>query len=271
MDDRVGRKQNSNNKSWLELWNNCTEKVSKKHIIEIESETIQKAKKIASQYKKIAYGYSGGKDSTVLASLLSKTGIKDLKPFCVLHQCEYPKFQEWLFSNCPKGTTFLKLEKLGLEELNRKPEYLFPTGKKEKAYYIGQWREAQTTYVKENNIDLVFAGRRIIDGNMCGKKNPDGIYVSKNKVITSCNLIADWSHEEILAYIKYNGLKLPPIYDFPNGWVYGTHAWTKRDRVNNSIYETFDEIMNIDKSIVIEASKTLDIAKEYLKERNYAK
>lgn len=267
--DSVGRKQTSRNEDWVSLWETCTEQISIEHMLELERKTILQARSFiqGNGYKRMAYGYSGGKDSVALRHLLGKAQIPIAGVFCALHHNEYPAFLEWLHKNAPKETEFIQLKRLSLEEINENENYLFPTGKKERDYYTAQWREAEADFVIKNGIDLVFAGRRIADGNTCGKRDSYGVLTSRNKVVTSCNVIGMWTHSELLAYIKYNQLELPPIYDYPNGWVYGTHPWTERDRVNNSIFETFDEIMTIDPNIVNEAAKTLNIAKQYLKAR----
>lgn len=79
----------------------------------------------------------------------------------------------------------------------------------------------------------------------------------------SCPL-ADWSHEEVLAYIHYYNLVMPPIYDWKNGYLCGTHPWAAR-QWTGSIENGWKEVYEIEPDIVKEAAKKIPSAKEFLK------
>ena len=111
-------------------------------------------------------------------------------------------------------------------------------------------------------------GRRLKDGNQCGNIENNFI-VNKNGYDVFSPLGA-WNNEQLLAYIKYNNLDLPPFYKYDRGFLIGSIAmgeWTERAVLDKTENEVWDELYLIDKSIVINASKVLTSAKKYLEER----
>ena len=118
----------------------------------------------------------------------------------------------------------------------------------------------RSKYVKENNIDILLLGRRKADGNFVGG---DKKIYTNSKGVTRYSPLADWRHEDILAYIYYNKLKLPPIYDWYNGYKCGTHPWPARQWTGGNGWK---EIYDIDRNIVILAAEYIKSAKEFLKE-----
>ena len=56
---------------------------------------------------------------------------------------------------------------------------------------------------------------------------------------------------------------MPPIYDWKNGYLCGTHPWPAR-QWTKSIENGWQEVYEIDKSIVIDASEHIDSAKKFL-------
>lgn len=262
------RKQTSRNEDWIQLWNACTKIVSAKRLDELEADAVERAHMIARVYARVGYGWSGGKDSVVLANILQLAKLGTLPHFCSLHAFEYPSIERWLYLHAPRDTQFIRATDYDVDFLNENPRYLFPdpTDKKVRGEYTKEWRKQEKKFCRENGIDVIIAGRRIEDGNACGQKKA-GVYTNTNKGtgITSCNLIAEWTHAELLAYIKSRNLPLPMFYAWPNGFVFGTHAWTERDRVNNSINDTFDEVFVLDDMAIKKAaSKGLRAAQEYL-------
>lgn len=79
-------------------------------------------------------------------------------------------------------------------------------------------------YFKQKNLDIVIAGARKIDGNV---SNPDG-HITNKKGYHRYFPLYNWTHEEVLAYIYYYNLELPPIYQHEDGFTRGTGNWTKR-------------------------------------------
>ena len=107
---------------------------------------------------------------------------------------------------------------------------------------------------------MLLLGRRRADGNYVGKG--DNIYTN-NDGITRYSPLADWTHEEILAYIHYYKCELPPISEWPNGYLCGTHSWPAR-QWTGGIMNGWREIYQIEPKILEEVSKYFPEAKDVL-------
>lgn len=252
----LGRKKSIKNSDWKNMHENVSKIISKAHIEELEAKTI---KDIAekTQGKKSAYAWSGGKDSIVLGEICKKAGIKaSMMAICNL---EYPEFINWIKKNKPEGLEIINTGQ-DIVWLSQNLHMLFPEDSRIHAnwYKIVQ-HKAQRQYYKDKGLDIIILGRRKKDGNYVGKG--DNIYTSNG--VTRYSPLSEWSHEEISAYIHYNNLKLPPIYEWENGFVQGTHPWPARNR-NGSIMETWYEVYQIDKSIVENASNYIESAKQFI-------
>ena len=95
-----------------------------------------------------------------------------------------------------------------MEWLKKHPDMLFPdkSNKAAQWFHIVQHR-GQARYYKEHQLEILLLGRRKADGNYVGK---DNIYTN-SAGITRYSPLAEWRHEDILAYIHYYDVKLPPI------------------------------------------------------------
>ncbi len=100
---------------------------------------------------------------------------------------------------------------------------LFPPDSKFAArwFQIVQHR-GQTKYYKEHELDMLLIGRRRAGGNYVGKG--DNIYIPMDRGST----MSDWMHEQVLAYVHYYNLQMPPIYDWKDGYLCGMHPWPAR-------------------------------------------
>ena len=261
-------KQKSENREWIKLFNNCQLCVTRATLLKLEAKAVQDIRRAASENPNgCAYGYSGGKDSVVLKELIKRAGV-EMPCFCTI-QSEYPEMERFIRETAPANTEYIYPTDFSMEFLNTHPEYLFPerTAKRIRSEYTMHWRVHAQRYLKSRGIGAMITGRRLEDGNFCGKVE-NGIYTSRNNFVKSYNIIADWTHEQLLAYIKINRLPLAPIYQYPNGFVFGTHMWFERDRIEHSIEKTFDEVWAIDKTIVINAARAgLIEAQKYIKAR----
>jgi hypothetical protein len=81
--------------------------------------------------------------------------------------------------------------------------------------------------------------------------------------VTRYSPLVNWRHEDILAYVHYHKLPMPPIYGWPNGYVCGTHAWPAR-QYTGSIANGWREIYSIDPGIVREAAEHIESARVFL-------
>jgi 3'-phosphoadenosine 5'-phosphosulfate sulfotransferase (PAPS reductase)/FAD synthetase len=116
----------------------------------------------------------------------------------------------------------------------------------------------QARYYKDNSLDILILGRRRADGNYVGKG--DNIYTNGQE-ITRYSPLADWTHEELLAYIHYYQCELPPIYDWKNGYLCGTHSWPARQWTGSTL-NGWKEVFEIEPAIVADAAKYFPEAKD---------
>lgn len=252
-----GRKQRIKNSEWIEALADIEDKVSKKELDQLVSKTVKEIKKKA-KGKKAAYAWSGGKDSLVLGDLCRMSGIMP----CVLVICdlEYKAFIEWVEAKKPPKLSIINTGQ-DMEWLVAHPQMLFPQDSKTAAqwFHIVQHR-GQEKYYKEEQLDMLLLGRRRADGNYVGRG--DNIYTNSHGV-TRYSPLSEWSHEQVLAYIHYHSLEMPPIYRWKNGYLCGTHPWPAR-QWTGCVENAWAEIYEIDHSIVIEAAERIKSAKKFL-------
>lgn len=255
--NKLGRKQNITNDEWLEAIRNIGSVVSRDELDALVKQTVQDIREKISG-KTAAYAWSGGKDSIVLGKICEMAGIsQSMIGICDL---EYPAFLSWVQENKPAGCEVINTGQ-NLEWLSKRPEMLFPRDSKTAArwFTIVQHR-AQRIYAKKQKVDILILGRRKADGNYVGKQS--NIYTD-GKGVTRYSPLADWSHEHILAFIHYYHLPLPPIYNWHNGYLCGTHPWPARQWTENE-ENGWREVYNIDPDVVITAASLLPGAKAYM-------
>lgn len=264
----LNKKQNiKTNKEWLEAFENCTDIYSYYEIADLQRKAILNIQEVAEKYKNICNGWIAGKDSIVIQHLIESSGIKST-PIIWRGINEYPAMKIWIEKNKPDGLIEEIIDKYTLDYLEQHPEYLFCKGKTRQKWMQTKWLR-QHKDIKKYNFDLFIAGRRIKDGNQCGSKENN--YIANKGTYDVFSPIAEWNAEQLLAYIKYNHINLPPFYKWDRGFLIGSIAmgeWTERAIMNKSEYEVWQELYNIDKSIVINASEKLSSARNFLEMRN---
>lgn len=257
MGDVLGRKQRIKNSDWIDTFGKIEQLVSKKELDQLVEKSVKEIKG-KTKGKKAVYAWSGGKDSLVLGEICRMAGISS----CVLVICdlEYQAFLQWVTDNMPPELSIINTGQ-DLEWLAAHQQMLFPQDSKTAAqwFHMVQHR-GQAKYYKENNLDVILLGRRKSDGNYVGKG--DNIYTN-GQGITRYSPLSDWSHEQILAFIHYYNVELPPFYEWQNGYYCGTHPWAAR-QWTGSIENGWKEVYQIDSSIVIEAAEHIQSAKDYL-------
>ncbi len=257
MGDVLGRKQRIENSEWIEAFTKIEQIVSRKDLDRLVDKTVKEIKK-KTKDKKAAYAWSGGKDSLVLEKVSQMAGIQS----CVLVICnlEYRAFIEWVDANKPPELEIINTGQ-DMEWLAAHPQMLFPQESKTAAqwFHIVQHR-GQAKYYKDHELDIMLLGRRRADGNYVGKG--DNIYTN-GQGVTRYSPLSDWSHEEILAFIHYYGVELPPIYTWKNGYLCGTHPWAAR-QWTGSVDNGWKEVFEIDRSIVEKAAEYFPEAKAVL-------
>lgn len=257
MGDALGRKQRIKNSEWIEVFAKIEQMVSREDLDRLVNKTVKEIKK-RTRGKKAAFAWSGGKDSLVLEKVSQMAGIQ----YCVFVICnlEYPAFTEWVEVHRPPGLEIINTGQ-DMEWLVTHPQMLFPQESRTAAqwFHIVQ-HKGQAKYYKEHGLDIMLLGRRRADGNYVG--NGDNIYTNRQG-ITRYSPLSDWSHEEILAFIHYYGVELPPIYDWKNGYLCGTHPWAAR-QWTGSVENGWKEVFEIDRSIVEKAAEYFPEAKAVL-------
>ena len=258
MKNILGKKQSIKNKDWINAIGQIEELVSKDELDGHIEATVKEIQQVTDG-KKAAYAWSGGKDSLVLGEICRLAGITD----CMMGVCnlEYPEFMQWVEDNGPEGLEIINTGQ-DLKWLSEHPEMLFP----QKSQIAARWfsivqHRAQAKYYREHSLDMLLLGRRRADGNYCGRGSD--IYTN-GKGVTRYSPLAGWKHEEILAFIHYYKIPVPPIYGWKNGYLCGTHPWPAR-QWTGSEENGWREVYEIDESIVREAAQVIDGAAKFLK------
>lgn len=254
---KLRRKQRMTNVEWIEAVAHIEELVSREEIDNLASETVAEIQSSTGN-KKAAYAWSGGKDSIVLSDLCERAGITNsMIGVCRL---EYPAFMQWVSENRPEHCEIINTDQ-DLDWLAKHPDMLFPrTSHKAAQWFSIIQHRAQCIYYKAHNLDVILLGRRRADGNFVGRSS--NIYTD-GKGVTRYSPLAAWKHEHLLAYIHYNNLTLPPIYEWPNGYKCGTHPWPARQWTADE-QAGWSEIFSIDPSIVEAAAEKLPGARAFL-------
>lgn len=260
----LNKKQNiKDNSEWLKAFDECTKLYSREHIQSLEERTIKLIQSATKDYKNICSGWIAGKDSLVLDKVLQKSGIK-YTPVMWRGINEYPDMVKWIAENKPDNLIEEVITKYSLDFLEEHPDYLFCQNGTRQKWMATKWQRYKKDIAK-HGFDLFVVARRLKDGNLCGSKE-NGYIVKKD--YSTFSPLAEWTHEELLAYIKYENIELPPFYSYDRGFLIGSVAmgeWTERPAMNLPVNEVWQELYDIDKSIVINASKKLSSAKAFLK------
>jgi 3'-phosphoadenosine 5'-phosphosulfate sulfotransferase (PAPS reductase)/FAD synthetase len=241
-------------------------RVSKREIETLTTSAIEMINSVVGNYKNIFCGWTGGKDSLVIASLLDKSNCK-YTPINFITSYEFVSFMQFIDKIKPNNLITLYADAYHLPHLNVDGGLLFLKRPKSLGEWIKKKLIVQRRELKRLGCDLFVTGRRTEDKNFCGKKENN--YVAPANTFPTFSPIAEWTNEQILAYMKYNGLLLAPLYYYKNGFSNGTGGWPKITAINGNDYDTWDYLMTIDPDIVINASKYIDTAREYM-EKNYA-
>lgn len=258
------RKQNiKSNDEWLLAFEKSTSEYSREDIAALEAGTIELIKYKTLPYKNICSGWIAGKDSLVLDRVLQKSGIK-YTPVMWQGVNPYPAMQKWIAAHHPENLLTETVDKFTLEYLNAYPDYLFCQNGTRTKWMAEKWKRYKQD-IKKHGFDLFIVGRRLKDGNICGNRE-NGYIVRKS--FETFSPLAEWTHEHVLAYIKYENIELPPFYDWDRGFLIGSVAmgeWTERPAMDMTVSQVWEELYAIDKNIVINAALKLQSAKDFLK------
>lgn len=254
----LGRKQRVTNEAWLEVFGKIEHLVPREQLDEKVRKTVEEIM-AETKGKKAAFAWSAGKDSLVLEQICYMAGINSC--VLVISNMEYQAFLEWVEGHKPAELEIINTGQ-DLEWLAKHEQMLFPQNSQiaSQWFHIVQHR-GQAKYYKAKELDMLLLGRRRVDGNYVGKGS--NIYTD-GKGVTRYSPLADWSHEDILAFIHYYKVAMPPIYDWKKGYLCGTHPWAAR-QWTGSVENGWSEVYEIEPNIVEEAAKVIPSAKKFLK------
>lgn len=238
------RKQASTHEDWLTALATVEERIPYPAYADLRDRTAARIRERGAG-RRLAYGWSGGKDSQALRVVAELAGVTEC--VLVISDLEYPAFLAWATSHMPEGLTVEFIAERNLAWLAAHPEMLFPKD----ATTAAKWfrlvqHTGQARYYRAESLDAILLGRRRSDGNFVGRNGQDH-YTSKG--ITRWSPLADWTHDEVLACIHYEGLPLPPCYAWPRGFRVGSGPWPARQWTASEAHG-WDEIRQIDPAIL---------------------
>lgn len=239
---------------WREAITHIEELITREECDALEAQAVDRIRE-ATAGKNAAYGWSGGKDSLVLADLCQKAGVSQCALF--LTKLEFPAFEKWLLDHKPVGCEVIRRE-FDLDFLAKHPELIFPKGKEMQRWNVIMQRGSQLMYYRQKGLDILLTGHRRIDGNFCGENG----FTVRRSGETIYAPIYDWPHEAVLGYIHYHGIEMPMIYEWPNAFRNGTHFWPYRNCESREA--GWREVYQIDPSVVTAAAEKLPEAKAFL-------
>lgn len=257
----MGSKHSATNADFVRTWEQCLELVPVARTEALIEHAVAEVRHYAAG-RRVAYGWSGGKDSQALRVVAERAGVFA----CVLSFCalEWPAMERWVRG--PAAPSELVIERkaeVDVAFLARRPELLFPADGKVGYFYsskITHW--GQQKYYAEHGLDLMLYGRRYQDGNHIG---PGGLHTNRNGFTQFCPL-RSWTHEETMAVARRAGLEMPPVYDYENGWKSGTGPWAGRQGFRSKD-EGWAATWSADPEVVRAAASCLPSAREFMEQR----
>ena len=211
--------------------------------------------------KRVAFGWSGGKDSLVLQRVMEAAGVAEC--VLVISNLEYPAFLQWATDFMPDGLEIVNTGQ-GYEWLRAHPAMLFPQGRFGPEWFSIVQHTGQASYYASHRLDALALGRRRSDGNYVGRGS--NIYTNRQGV-TRWSPLADWSHEAVLALLKRDRIVLPPCYEWPRGFQIGTGPWPARQWTRDRAHG-WAEVWSIDPDVVrAAAANQIPGASDFLMEQ----
>ena len=259
MPARVGPpppKQRSTHEAWVRALETVFERIPPERI---EERLAEAAGRVRALSGRLAFGWSGGKESVVLEAVCARAGVRE----CVLVICdlEFPEFLAWATDHMPAGLTVVNTRH-DIHWLAAHPEMLFPST----ADIAAKWfktvqHTGQRHYFRSRELDWLLLGRRRGDGNYVG---PPGQWSYRDRAgVVRASPCHDWTNDEVLALIRLLNLPLAPCYRWPRGFHVGTGPWPARQWLP-SIEAGWAEVYAIDPDVVRDAAEHLESARRFL-------
>jgi 3'-phosphoadenosine 5'-phosphosulfate sulfotransferase (PAPS reductase)/FAD synthetase len=259
---RLGRKQSIPDAgAWRQAAITAADSVPAAELDQLADQTVTAVRAELKAGRRIAYGWSGGKDSQALRWVMEQAGAGE----CVLAMTaglEWPAMLRWLSDHMAAGCE-ARTVPLDLPWLARNPRMLFPQGGDGARWFTLVQHKVQAAYYTDSRLDLLALGRRRADGNYVGPKGEDRY--TNREGITRWSPLAAWSHEHVFALIARERIPLPPCYDWPRGYQVGTGPWPAR-QWTSSVAHGLAECWVIDPSVVRAAAEILPQARDWIEQ-----
>lgn len=259
----LGRRHMTSDEDVQRITHNIETIVPREDLEQLCENTIDAIKQVTRGHK-TAFAWSAGKDSLVLAHLLERAHVTRTGVLGITVGLEYPAMDTWYRDNTPDDITINRAP-YDMEWLASNTDYIFTLSPPFPQALTGFWAEKvwlhpQKKYCEQREKDMLILGRRRADGNYCGP-GESGIYTTKG--VIRYLPIMHWSQEEVLAYLHYYHIQLPPVYQWVNGFKVGTHPWPARQAII-TMQDGWAQVYSCDPTIVYDAATFCDSAKEYL-------
>lgn len=252
----IGRKQQTSETDWHVAIAGIESTVYRSAVEARMAATVRSVRETCAG-KRVAYGWSGGKDSVLLGEVMRRAGFAQ----CCMVICnlEFPEFLRWATDHMPGSLEIVNTGQ-DLRWLAAHEEWLFPTTAAAAAkWFAAVQHRGQTTYFHKHRLDVLVTGRRRADGN-----NIRTAVDTNGQGVTRFHPLADWSHEELLAAMHYFGLPFAPCYAWPHGFRQGTGPWPARQWCGG-VRGGWREVFAIDADVVHEAATLIPSAREFLR------
>ena len=251
----IGRKQLGNNAGFQRAWEGIRSLVPRWYVDALVELAAQDTRQLCAGLDRVAYGWSGGKDSIALGIVMRAAGVD--KGFCVLSDLEFTAFREWVMVNKPAHVAIERRSQINLPWLAQHQQLLFPNDSATSLrWFVEVQRKGQKAFYDREGLQGVLLGRRKADGNHPRKSFTDRD--GRHWIAP----IMDWTHEDVMAVCHYYGPPMPPIYSWPRGWTVGTGPWAKRRVASHR--QGWSEVMAIEPAIVDAAALYLPSARQFL-------
>lgn len=173
-------------------------------------------REILEKHKRIAVGFSGGKDSTVILDIIRKVDNNIIAVFCntgVEHKLtyEYIKRVENVIWLKPEKTFWECVDQYGLPQLKIKAH----SHGNRCCYWLKE--RPMINFVKENNIDLVIDGLTVPESRqrLMFLRHYGQYHFVKGWNCYKFHPISEWTAQDVWDYIRLNNLDYNKIYDPP--------------------------------------------------------
>lgn len=252
----TGRKTSTPNESFVELYEHYYKYIDKDEVDQKFEEVARWIQEHA-KGKKVAIGYSGGKDSIVLKHIMDRLGI----PYTTIigvYGTTYDYVVDYINEQVKGEKVFVDCG-MSMEYLSNNPDKYFSKDPKVRQ---SVWRDGHQKQVKgyaqANGFGVLFLGRRKQENFIYkgGKTNFKGMEINLP--------ISDWLHEELFGYLGYNNIPLPDYYlNHDEGFV-GDAIFNWNTETGDSIEDCWDKVYEREPKAVIKAAKHIKSAQDFL-------